>query len=132
MAKQSAFTSKLDIKGIGEAVDDMRNRAKDARMNFERHWYDNNFFDDGFHFRYWSRQQNKIVDLSANSTIYNPMRAIPKASRQIRGLANLLMGSDPTPVVYPERVNAAAFPTQPQQQDMGMGQQPQETEYQQA
>src|SRR3990167_7343301 len=106
---QAAFTSKLDIKGIGEAVDDMRNRAKDARMNFERHWYDNNFFDDGYHFRYWSRQQNKIIDLSSNSTIYNPMRAIPKASRQIRGIANLLLSTDPTPIVYPEKVNASAF-----------------------
>ena len=125
-------TTKLTLREIGDAVDDMRQRSKDARVNFERRWYDNNFFDDGFHFRYWSRQQNKIVDLSANSTIYNPMRAIPKASRQIRGLANLLMGSDPTPIVYPERVNAAAFPPQPPQ-DMGqMGGQPQETEYQQA
>ena len=126
-------TTKLTLREIGDAVDDMRTRSKDARVNFERRWYDNNFFDDGYHFRYWSRQQNKIVDLSANSSIYNPMRAIPKASRQIRGLANLLMGTDPTPIVYPERVNAAAFPPQPPQQDMGqMGGQPQETEYQQA
>lgn len=102
-------TAGMNIEQVGAAVDDMRTRSKDARLNFERKWYDNNFFDDGYHFRYWSRQQNKIVDLSNNSTIYNPMRAIPKASRQIRGVANLLMGSDPTPVVYPEKVNAAAF-----------------------
>jgi hypothetical protein len=32
------------------------------------------------------------------------MRAIPKASKQIRGVANLLVGTNPHPVVYPERV----------------------------
>lgn len=71
---------------------------------FERRWYDNNFFDDGFHFRYLSRSSNKIVDLSERSTIYTPQRSIPKASRQIRGIANLLMSSDPTPSIYPEPV----------------------------
>jgi len=37
------------------------------------------------------------------------MRAIPKASRQIRGVANLLTSGDPVPVVYPEKVNKASF-----------------------
>src|SRR3990167_7535326 len=37
------------------------------------------------------------------------MRAIPKASKQIRGVANLLTTNDPVPVVYPESVNEGAF-----------------------
>src|SRR3990167_9149385 len=83
--------------------------AKMVRRPFERKWYDNQFFDDGYHFRYWSHSANKIVDVSSDNSVYSPMRAIPKASKQIRGVANLLILNDPTPVVYPERINTAAF-----------------------
>lgn len=114
-------TSKIPTDDIGQVVDEMINVSKDSRKSFERRWYDNNFFDDGHHFRYLSRQQNKIVDLAERSTIWAPMRAIPKASRQIRGVANLLLSQDPIPVVYPEKVNAAAFPSS-QQFDPNTGQ----------
>lgn len=115
MAKTSYDTSRYGIESIGNAVDEMMNTAKNSRKQFERRWYDNNWFDDGIHFRYLSRSQNKIVDLSEKATLYNPLRAIPKASRQIRGVVNLLMSKDLIPVVYPERVNVAAFPSIPQQ-----------------
>ena len=105
-------TDRLDKTQIGEAVNDMMQTAKDKRWSFERRWYDNNFFDDGFHFRYLSRTQNKIVDLSQVSTVWAPMRAIPKASRQIRGVANLLASRQFVPIVYPERVNSSQFPPQ--------------------
>src|SRR3990167_4348113 len=103
-------TNRQDSVQIGATVDDLMTSAKDARRSFERRWYDNNFFDDGFHFRYLSRQQNKIIDLADRSTIYNPLRAIPKSSKQIRGIANLLLSQDPVAVIYPEKINAAAFP----------------------
>jgi len=103
-------TDKIPADGMGNAVYEMMTRSKDSRRSFERRWYDNNFFDDGHHFRYLSRLQNKIVDLSDRSTIFAPLRAIPKASRQIRGVANLLLSQDPTPVVYPENINTSAFP----------------------
>src|SRR3990172_11918774 len=106
----SYATNKIDSEQIGEIVQNLMTEAKDARRSFERRWYDNNFFDDGYYFRYLSRQQNKIVDLADRSTIYNPLRAIPKSSRQIRGMANLLINQQPFPVVYPEKVNSAAFP----------------------
>src|SRR3990167_578449 len=102
-------TSKIETRNIGQVVDELLNYAKSTRRNYERRWYDNNFFDDGYHFRYFSRTTNKVVDLSANASMYNPTRAIPKASRQIRGVANLLIMNDPTPVVYPEKLNVAAF-----------------------
>ena len=104
------FTDRMDAQQMGQTVDVLMTQAQDARRGFERRWYDNNFFDDGYHFRYLSRQQNKIVDLADRSTIYNPLRAIPKSSRQIRGMANLLINQQPFPVVYPEKVNSAAFP----------------------
>src|SRR3989304_129895 len=106
----SYATNKIDSEQIGQTVDVLMTQAQDARRGFERRWYDNNFFDDGYHFRYLSRQQNKIVDLADRSTIYNPLRAIPKSSKQIRGMANLLLSQDPIPVIYPEKINVGAYP----------------------
>src|SRR3990167_6446363 len=103
-------TSGLNKNQIGAAIDNMMTYAKDQRWAFERRWYDNNFFDDGFHFRYMSRTQNKIVDLSQSSTIWAPMRSIPKASRQIRGVANLLSVRQFIPIIYPEKISQSQFP----------------------
>ena len=102
-------TSKIETRNIGQVVDQLMTYAKTARRPHERKWYDNQFFDDGYHFRYWSHSANKIIDVSQDTSIYSPMRAIPKASKQIRGVANLLILNDPTPVVYPEQINTAAF-----------------------
>jgi len=107
-------TNKLPTNLVGEAVEYMMTRSKNQRWAFERRWYDNNFFDDGYHFRYLSRTQNKIVDLSQAATVWSPMRSIPKASRQIRGIANLLSSRSFTPIVYPEKVSSSAFPPQEQ------------------
>ena len=106
----SYATNRQDSNQIGQTVEEIVTQSKDARRGFERRWYDNNFFDDGYHFRYMSRQQNKIVDLSDRSTIYNPLRAIPKSSKQVRGMANLLLSQDPVPVIYPEKINYGAYP----------------------
>lgn len=75
------------------------------RKPFERRWYNNNFFDDGFHYRFVSRTTGRIVDLSASQDSFIPFRAIPKASRQIRGVANLILANQPQPVIYPEKVS---------------------------
>lgn len=111
-------------RDIGQTVAELVQYSKDARRTQERICYDNNFFDDGYHHRFLSRTTNKIVDLSERSTVYNPNRAIPKASRQIRGVANLLLINDPTPVVYPETINLGAYPPvqQPGQIDPQTGQ----------
>lgn len=103
-------TSKYRTDQIGQVTDDLTTQAKYSRRSFERRWYDNSFFDDGFHFRYLSRTQNKIVDVADRSNIYTPLRAVPKASRQIRGVANLLTAQDPVPVIYPEKVERANYP----------------------
>lgn len=103
-------TARLDSDQMGNAVDNMVQRTKESRRSFERRWYDNNWFDDGFHFRYLSREQNKIVDLADRTTLYSPLRTIPKASRQIRGIANILLSTDPLAVVYPENVSPSQYP----------------------
>lgn len=87
---------------LGLQVDEMVSMVKSRRRKFEQRWYDNNFFDDGYHFRYVSRTTGKILDLNNSSGESDPVRAIPKASRQIRGIANLIMGTDPFPVIYPD------------------------------
>lgn len=102
-------TSRISTRDSGQLVEEMMASARDTRSKFERKWYDNNFFDDGYHFRYLSRAQNKIVDVSSKIDSWNPIRAIPKASRQIRGVANLLTANDFIPIVYPEKVNREAF-----------------------
>ena len=103
-------TDTLTTRQMGQAVDEMMSMVKNQRFPFERRWYDNNFFDDGYHFRYMSRTENKIVDLSRASTIWAPMRSIPKASRQIRGVAHLAAAQKFVPIVYPERISPSQYP----------------------
>lgn len=107
-------TAKLDQKQLVSIVDDFQRYCQGQRASFAHHWYDNNFFDDGYHFRYISRTTGRLIDLSEKEKLYVPRRAIPKASRQIRGMANLVLGSDYVPVVMPEKVNAYAFPARAQ------------------
>jgi hypothetical protein len=104
-------TAKIETKDIGAEVSKMMQLATDSRKQFERTWYDNNFFDDGFHYRYISRQTGRIVDLQDKSSTYNPQRAIPKASLQIRGMVNLLLAGDFVPAVYPQSVSKVQYPT---------------------
>lgn len=103
-------TSKIPSKSMVQTVDEMVQTFKNARKPFERRNYDNNFFDDGYHYRYLQRTTNKIVDLSENASQYSPMRAIPKSSRQIRGVVNLLMQNRYKSVVYPETVSKSQYP----------------------
>jgi len=108
-SKASYTTSDVPTRGMGDAVDQMMTAAESTRRGHERRWYDNEFFDDGKHFRYISREENKIVDWAEKTSIYNPLRAIPKASRQIRGLVNLLVSQNFVPVIYPERVEMSNY-----------------------
>ncbi len=124
-------TNRFTKEQMGQAIDEMMQTAKNLRWNFERRWYDNNFFDDGMHFRYLSRTQDKIVDLSKASTVWSPMRSIPKASRQVRGVANLLVSRQFIPVIYPEKVSVSQF-TQGQDPSNGQLMKMQNPEYQMA
>jgi len=105
-------TSKTETKDMGQVVEDLISVGEATRRSFEKRWYDNNFFDDGYHFRFLSRSTGRIVDLSQRATIYTPLRVIPKTSRQIRGVVNLLVQSDLVPVVYPEKVDKGNYPRQ--------------------
>jgi hypothetical protein len=90
-------------------IENLMEGYKKQRSSFERRWYDNNFFDDGYHFRFLSRSTGKIVDLSARASQVSPQRSIPKSSRQIRGVASLLLALEPYPVIYPEPVLSNNF-----------------------
>jgi len=107
---QDIDTSSLGTLRIAGEIETFVLMEDMKRKNFERRWYDNNFFDDGYHFRFVSRTTGKIIDISAGRNTLGPTRSIPKASRQIRAIANLLMGVEPYPVVYPKKINPNKFP----------------------
>ena len=90
-------TSKVEARNIGQEVDAMLSLASGERKGFSRKWYDNNFFDDGSHFRYVSPVTGRIVN--EKDTVASPRRAIPKASRQIRGMANLILSQILSPLL---------------------------------
>ena len=103
---------KLDFRiRLAQDVEAMMNMSHDRRRKFEQRWFDNNFFDDGYHFRYVSRTTGKVIDTSSRESLNFPMRAIPKASRQIRGIANLLVQPEYAPIVYPDKVTRAQYQT---------------------
>lgn len=91
-------------EAVAQYIEELMVRYTTQRRPFERRWYDNNFFDDGYHFQYVSRETGKIVDTSRSAQLTGPKRSIPKASRQIRGVTSLLLQLEPYPAVYPERV----------------------------
>ena len=103
-------TAGVETKNIGSEITAFVNLVGMIRKGFERRWYDNNFFDDGYHFRYISRTTGRIVDQNERNTSSGPTRAIPKASRQLRGIANLLLGPEFIPAVYPEKIAKANYP----------------------
>lgn len=105
------LTSSAGSDAIGGAIEEMVTSAITRRRSHERRWYDNNFFDDGYHFRTISRKTGQIID-HVNRQAGYVERAIPRASRQIRGVSNLLFSAEPYPVVYPPRITMAQF-TQP-------------------
>ncbi len=94
---------------IGSKIETFFVNSGQQRKAFERRWYNNNFFDDGYHYRFVSRTTGKVVDLTSNNDSFIPYRAIPKASRQIRGIANLLLSNEPQAVVYPEHVLQSSY-----------------------
>jgi len=86
---------------MGEAIESFITSIN--RQKWERRWFDNRFFDDGTHFKYVSKKTGRVIDYAGNPNIASE-RAIPRASRQIRGIVNLLEAPEPTPVVYPDPI----------------------------
>ena len=101
--------SQTNSEGIGQSIEELVSQAIMQRRSHERRWYDNNFFDDGYHFRVISKKTGRVMD-HVNRGQGFVERAIPRASRQIRGVTNLLFAAEPYPVVYPERITEADFP----------------------
>lgn len=106
------LTSEIGTSRIASVIEDFIRVQDFKRKSWERRWYDNNFFDDGFHYRMVSRTTGRIIDLSNARQAMGPNRSIPKASRQIRGIANLLTSVEPFPAVYPRKINRNNYPVQ--------------------
>lgn len=113
------LTKQIDSRNVARAVTDAIESIGKQRISFERRWYDNNFFDDGFHFKKINKRTGRIINhVDRDST--QAIHAIPRASKQIRGVINLIMSADPQPVVYPERIDRADFENEePQFDEMG-------------
>lgn len=109
--KLNRALSFLTTDKIGMALQETTNQMLLQRRRHERKWYENNWFDDGYHFRTISKKTGRIID---HVTGYGGgvERAIPRASRQIRGVGNLLFAAEPFPVVYPERISTSQFTNQ--------------------
>ena len=89
---------------IGKIVEDMAFQALMRRRPHERRWYNNNFFDDGLHFRILSQKTGQIID-HVDKVGGFVERALPRASKQIRGIGALLLTPEYYPVVYPARMS---------------------------
>lgn len=108
--RSKLFNRYIPSSQIGSEIENIVKTLERQRKPFERRWYDNNFFDDGYHYRFISRTTGRIVDLTQDADTFIPKRAIPKASRQIRGVANLLLSNELKPVVYPEKISKSNYP----------------------
>ena len=92
-----------DSRAIGKFVEDSNFQAIMRRRAWERRWYNTQWFDDGLHFRVMSKRTGQVIDhVQRNSGFIE--RAIPRASKQIRGIGALLLTPDYYPVVYPENI----------------------------
>ncbi len=97
-----------DSRAIGKMVEDMNFQAIMRRRAWERRWYNTNWFDDGLHFRVMSKRTGQVIDhVQRNSGFIE--RAIPRASKQIRGIGALLLTPNYYPVVYPERTTQEKY-----------------------
>ena len=108
MAENQQVTHSPDTRAIGKFIEDMNYQAIMRRRSWERRWYNTNWFDDGLHFRTMPRNESVIIDHAQRFTGYVE-RAIPRASKQIRGIGALLLTPDYYPTVYPERISQTEF-----------------------
>lgn len=104
----NAILHSPDTRSVGRIVEDMNFQAIMRRRSWERRWYNTNWFDDGLHFRVMSKRTGQIIDHVQRYSGFIE-RAIPRASKQIRGIGSLLMTPNYYPVVYPERVTEEDF-----------------------
>lgn len=109
MADQNnAILQSPDSRSVGKMIEDMNFQAIMRRRAWERRWYNTNWFDDGMHFRVMSKRTGQIIDHVQRYSGFIE-RAIPRASKQIRGIGSLLLTPNYYPVVYPERVTQEDF-----------------------
>src|ERR1035437_6850789 len=108
MASHSGLLHSPDTRAVGKYVEDANFQAIMRRRPWERRWYNTNWFDDGLHFRVMSKRTGQIIDhVQRNSGFIE--RAIPRASKQIRGIGALLLTPEYYPVVYPENVTEEKY-----------------------
>lgn len=104
----NAITKSPGTREVGAWVEGSVFQAIMRRRAWERRWYNTNWFDDGLHFRVMSKRTGQILDHVQRQSGFVE-RAIPRASKQIRGIGALLLTPEYYPVVYPERIISDEF-----------------------
>lgn len=104
----NAVTKSPGTREVGAWVEGSVFQAIMRRRAWERRWYNNNWFDDGLHFRVMSKRTGQIIDHVQRQSGFVE-RAIPRASKQIRAIGALLLTPEYYPVVYPERIISDEF-----------------------
>jgi hypothetical protein len=104
----NAIMHSPDTRAVGKWVEDSNFQAIMRRRAWERRWYNTNWFDDGLHFRVMSKRTGQIIDHVQRYSGFVE-RAIPRASKQVRGIGALLLTPDYYPVVYPENITEEKY-----------------------
>uniref|UniRef100_A0A7V3JAE2 Phage portal protein n=1 Tax=candidate division CPR3 bacterium TaxID=2268181 RepID=A0A7V3JAE2_UNCC3 len=81
-------------------VETLWKQLEDARFRYTRQWYINWAFYENNHFVWW-RKSTQTID-RVNPPKGSVLRAVPKARRQVEGVQNLILSSEPRWVVIPD------------------------------
>ena len=73
----------------------------DGTFKYRRQWYLNDNFYEGRHFVWWRKSTGTIDRIQPPKGMV--LRSIPKASKAIDVIQNLILANDPRWVVYPEK-----------------------------
>lgn len=73
----------------------------DGSFKYRRQWYLNDNFYDGRHFVWWRKSTGTIDRVQPPRGMV--LRSIPKSSKAIDTIQNLILANDPRWVVYPEK-----------------------------
>jgi len=84
---------------IVEKYEQIFNSYQNIRSKYTRQWYINDNFFDGNHFVFFRKSTGTIDRVSPpKGTVY---RSVPKASKQIESIQNLVLANEPRWMVYP-------------------------------
>lgn len=99
-AKDLLSPKDLETSPLVTKYNELLTSYQSKRSKYTRQWYINDNFFDGNHFVFFRKSTGTIEKVNPpKGGIY---RAIPKASKQVESIQNLVIANDPRWVVYPD------------------------------